>query len=66
MEEGFQIPSNTEVGSPGHDPGAVVPEHLQLHSEGVPLMVQVVDEIASEPNGKFRPYRSHIPRIASD
>jgi len=39
---------------------------LSALGEGVTLMVQVVDEIASEPNGKFRPYRSHIPRIASD
>jgi phenylacetate-CoA ligase len=33
---------------------------LRILGEGVTVLINVVDDIPSEPNGKFRPYRSYV------
>jgi hypothetical protein len=33
---------------------------LRILGDGVTVLMHVVDNIPSEPNGKFRPYRSYL------
>jgi hypothetical protein len=33
---------------------------LRILGEGVTVLINVVDDIPCEPNGKFRPYRSYL------
>jgi hypothetical protein len=33
---------------------------LRILGDGVTVLMNVVDNIPSEPNGKFRPYRSYL------
>jgi hypothetical protein len=38
---------------------------LRILGEGVTVVINVVDDIPCEPNGKFRPYRSYLNQGAT-